>query len=267
MPEGDTIFRAAVRLRAVMSGQTICRAEGVAERVNLDRVTGRRVEAIEARGKHLLIHLDDAHAIHSHLGMDGSWHVYPLDSRWPGRLGRRRPELVLELARSVCVCFAPKTLELLSPIAIRRHAYLTRLGPDLLAERFCMDEALARLRTMPALPIGEAVMNQTLVCGIGNVYKSEILFLERIDPFQPLDQLADDQLRRLLERARRLMRRNLTDAHRSTRFGRDGPRLWVYGREREPCLECGTPICVRRQGDLGRITFWCPVCQPQRSAS
>jgi endonuclease-8 len=193
--------------------------------------------------------------------MDGSWHVYPLDERWPGRVGRRKPELVLQLARSVCVCFEPKTLELLSENDIRRHRYLTRLGPDLLAERFDRDEALRRLRARPQLPIGEAVMNQTLVCGIGNVYKSEILFLERISPFIALDQLSDEQLTRLLERARRLMRRNLEDPRRSTRFGRDGPRLWVYGRVSDRCLVCGAMICTRRQGDLGRITFWCPSCQ------
>jgi endonuclease-8 len=261
MPEGDTIFRAAARLRPVLSGQTIIRATGASPQLDASRLEGCQVQATAARGKHLLIHLDNAHAIHSHLGMHGSWHVYQRDSVRPETLRRRVPDLALELAASVCVCLAPKTLEILSDRAIRRHPYLSRLGPDLLGENFDVGQLIPRLRVRPELAVGDAVMNQTLVCGIGNVYKSEVLFLERVNPFIHLEQLTDKQLIRLLSRARELMRRNVDGHRRTTRFGRDGQRLWVYRRQGERCLVCGTAIRMRRQGNLGRSTYWCPTCQ------
>ncbi|MCH5373990.1 MAG: formamidopyrimidine DNA glycosylase, partial [Planctomycetes bacterium] len=162
---------------------------------------------------------------------------------------------------AVCVCFFPKTLELLSETRLRRHPYLSRLGPDLLAETSDDDEILRRFRLHQRRAIGEAVMDQTIVCGIGNVYKSEVLFLCHLDPFLPVHHFSDDQLRGLIHRSRQLMSKNLQGYPRRTRFGLDGNRVWVYGRAGKPCLVCGARIQIRRQGDLGRTTYWCPTCQ------
>ena len=159
------------------------------------------------------------------------------------------------------VCFTPKILEYLSETRLRRHSWLARLGPDILAEEFDEEEVLRRLRAVALAPIGEAVLDQTAVCGIGNVYKSEILFLEGIDPFARVSTLDEERARRLLRECRRLMRRNLEGYPRRTRLGRDGARQWVYRRSGEGCSKCGTKVRMRRQGDLGRSTYYCPECQ------
>lgn len=261
MPEGDTLFRIARTLRPIMREQTIQAARRGRDwfRIDADSFVGRVVTEVEARGKHLLIHLDDGRAIHSHLGMTGSWHVYHPGQPW--LKPERRAALVFELAEWTIVCFSPKSLETLSPMGLRQQSYLRNLGPDLLSPDFDEEAALARYRFHGELPIGEAVMDQTLACGIGNEYKSEILFLERLDPFRPVEQMSDEQVLSLLRRARWLMRRNLRGGPRQTRFGHGKARVWVYGRAGEECYECGTAIQMRRQGDLGRSTYWCPACQ------
>ena len=278
MPEGDTIYRTAVRLRAVMEGKRIKAVRGRDPALDTATLSGEEVTEIEARGKHLLIHTSSEQTIHSHMGMTGSWHLYQQGQTW------QKPEkwaaLVLEMqlavkpqtapgstetSPSVAVCFSPKTLELLSATGLRRHPYLGRLGPDILATHFEPSEMVPRFRSHDRVPIGEAVMNQTILCGIGNIYKSEILFLRRIDPFCRVSDLADQQLTELVALARKLMRRNLSGHLRQTRFTGDGARLWAYGRSGKPCLECGQRIQTRRQGTLGRITFWCPNCQSSPS--
>jgi endonuclease-8 len=231
-----------------------------AEQLEAELLRQRRVENIEPRGKHLLMHLDDGSAIHSHMGMTGSWHVYLAGQPW--RKPRRFAALELVMSNQVhIVCFTPKTLEVLSPDGLRRHPWLNRLGPDLLDVEADMDEIVRRFRTQGAATLGEAVMNQSVVCGIGNIYKSESLFTCRLSPFTRVDQCSDDQLRQWMLRAQRLMRRNLSGHVRRTRTGRDGSSKWVYGRLGEPCLECGELIQMRRQSDLGRSTYYCPQCQ------
>lgn len=258
MPEGDTIYRTAVVLRQAMLEQRIVDAQ--AKQLQSDALRNRVVQRVEPRGKHLLMHLDDGSAIHSHMGMTGSWHVYLLNQPW------RKPSewamLTLTLANdSVVVCFTPKTLEHLSVDGLRRHHWLKRLGPDLLDPDVDLDEVLRRLRTQGSRPLGEAIMNQSVVCGIGNVYKSECLFVCRLCPFQTVAEYTDEQLMQLMHRARRQMRTNLSGHVRRTRTGRDGPGKWAYGRSGEPCLECGELIQMQRQGELGRSTYYCPRCQ------
>jgi endonuclease VIII len=259
MPEGDTIFRTAARLRPVLEGRCIDAADCRVPQLGADALAGRVIAAVEARGKHLLIHLDDGRVIHSHLGMHGAWHIYRLGQPW--QKPARQAALCLRVPETECVCFNPKTLELLSETAFRRHPHLHRLGPDLLADKLDEAEVLRRFRTGPLRPIGEAVMDQTIVCGIGNVYKSEVLFLCRIDPFVAVGQLGDDRLVELIQCARQLMSKNLRGDPRRTRFRLDGERVWVYGRAGKACFTCGAPVQIRRQGDLGRTTFWCPACQ------
>jgi endonuclease-8 len=259
MPEGDTIYRTAAQLRQVVDGQLIRATGGRTRLPEVSQLVGARIVATHARGKHLLLNLDSGQTIHSHLGMTGSWHSYAPAQPWlkPARLA----ELVLELPNAAVVCFSPKTLEILSATALRRHPHLTQLGPDLLEPDFDSDAALCRFRSYAATAIGEAVMNQTIVCGIGNVYKSELLFLERVNPFCQVGQLSDTQLGQLIHHARSLLRRNLGGQPRRTRFGRDGHRVWVYGRSGQACFVCGTRIRMQHQGDLGRSTYWCPECQ------
>lgn len=259
MPEGDTIHRTANALRPWLIGETIQRAWGWDDWIDAPSIAGRVVLAIEARGKHLLLHLDDGRTVHGHSGMTGSWHIYPHGEPW--QKPRRRAALVLETSRLSVVFFNPKTLELLTSAEFRRHNYLARLGPDLLAETLDLSEVARRFRRANRKPIGEAVMDQTLCCGIGNIYKSELLFLQNIDPFSPVADLDDDALLDLFELARDLMQYNLQGPKRTTRFEGDGGKLWVYGRSGQPCFLCGTEVNISRQGDLGRTTYWCPQCQ------
>jgi endonuclease-8 len=262
MPEGDTIFRTAATLRGVIEGATIRHAGGRSETIDLASLAECTLANIEARGKHLLMHLDDGRAIHSHMGMTGSWHTYAPHEAW--QKPAHWAEITLIFEGVTAVCFTPKLLELLTPDGLRRHPWLTRLGPDILATSFDQATALARMRVHNATAIGEAVMNQTIVCGIGNVYKSELLFVTGVHPRTKVGELDDGELVELIERARKLMRRNLSGFRRITRFRGDSQKQWVYGRAGEPCLTCGTAIEITRQGDLGRVTFWCPHCQKPR---
>jgi endonuclease-8 len=259
MPEGDTILRTAARLRPLLQGRAVVAARTTASDFPADSLVGRTVTSVEARGKHLLIHTDDSRTIHSHLGMHGAWHVYRPDEPW--QKDEQRAALVIQTDESVCVCFHPKLLELLSSTRLRRHPHLSRLGPDLLADGLNEDEILRRFRIHDPTPIGEAVMNQTIVCGIGNVYKSEVLFLAKVNPFVAVAELTDDALLRIVHTAKKWMTKNLLGYPRRTRFSLDGARLWVYGRRGKACLTCGQRIRLSRQGDLGRTTFWCPGCQ------
>jgi endonuclease-8 len=265
MPEGDTLFRVAEVLRGVLQGSKITLAttgHNPRDAGTLDpsALVDQAVTDVEARGKHLLIHLADGSAVHSHLGMTGSWHTYLRGERW--RKPARRAALAIEndAGRQV-VCFTPKTLELLSATALRRHRWLSQLGPDILASSLNTDEIVRRFRALDDSPLGVAIMHQMVVSGIGNVYKSEVLFLERHNPFAPVRALSDEQLVALIERCRTLMRKNLSGRPRTTRFGRDGSRKWVYGRHGQRCFECGGEISLQRQGDLGRSTYYCQHCQ------
>jgi endonuclease-8 len=258
MPEGDTIHRTATRLRSVLPGQVLTLVRGQPP-LALDRLTGTTVTGVEARGKHLLIHATDGWTLHSHMGMTGSWHLYRPGEAW--QKPAHRAQAVLETAAWLAVCFTPKTLELLTRTQLKRHVYLQHLGPDILVEPLAVPEIIERFRRHDTRPLGEAVMDQSIVCGIGNIYKSELLFLERLNPFEPVTQCSQQQLAALVERAHSLMRINLDNAARRTRFRPDGRRFWVYGRHGQACFVCGQKITVQRQGDLGRSTYYCPGCQ------
>lgn len=260
MPEGDTIFRTARTLGRVLEGREITRVDGNRRDLLEADLVGRRVATSEARGKNLLLHLDDGRVVYSHMGMKGSWHVYRSGEAW--RRPARLAALALENHKFVAVCFTPPTLELLSERAVARHRVLSRLGPDLLASTFDRRAAARRFAQRPELPIGEALMNQTLACGIGNVYKSEVLFVCATSPFTRVGELPAGRLEELLDRARELMLANLDDSTRRTRNALDGEPLWIYGRAGKACRRCRGTVKVRRQGDLGRTTYYCESCQP-----
>ncbi len=267
MPEGDTLYRIANKLRPVLVDQVITDAKAWEVRrgpsIDAESLVGKRVTAVEAIGKHLLVTFEDRRVIHSHLGMTGSWHVYAHDEPW--RKPAQRAALRLGTESHVVVNFSPKLIEIASRSRVLGDSYLQRLGPDMMKRELDYQFALARLRVHNRTPIGEAVMNQTIVAGIGNVYKSESLFLCRFDPWRQVGKIGDASLLDYLQQTHQLMRKNRRGGMRMTRFAVDGVHKWVYGREGEPCLVCGTQIRMRRQGDQARSTYWCPRCQKQSS--
>lgn len=259
MPEGDTIFRVASRLRPVLDGRCVVDVQGSRYFHRTEALQGHCVSGIESRGKHLLIHFDNDRTLHSHLGMHGSWRV----TRSSARVRRSNPHtaVVLMTDHHRIVCVRPQVFELLSGKDLLRHKWLNRLGPDLLGPAPDQAQIIDRFRASNAQPIGEVVMDQAVVCGIGNVYKSEVLFLEGINPLAPVQDLSDDQIVALVQTAVRLLRRNVTMAKRTTRFRSTGPRVWVYGRGGEHCLRCDATIRTMRQGTQARSTWYCPDCQ------
>ncbi|MEO8430215.1 MAG: DNA-formamidopyrimidine glycosylase family protein [Acidobacteriota bacterium] len=260
MPEGDTIFRAARTLARALDGKTVLRFRADFPAAG---IPGRTVSRVEARGKHLLMHFDDGRALHSHMGMTGSWHIYRPGERW--RKSERSARAVLETEDFVAVCFSAPLVELLSRDALARHPSLSRLGPDLLRPEFEVGAAASRLRERGDAAIGEALLHQGSVAGIGNIFKSEALFVCRLNPFVPVGKMAPEDVDRVVAEARRLMSASVEGQSRRTRESPAGPRYWVYRRSGQPCLACGAAIRMRRQGDAGRSTYWCPRCQAEKS--
>jgi endonuclease-8 len=274
MPEGDTIFRTAQVLRGVLQGETVLAARGRPGGVQLERVVGSRVERVESAGKHLLMSFSNGLTLHTHMRMDGEWHRYRQGERW--WRDASRAVAIIEVPRGVAVCFDAPTVELVETRALPLHPGLRRLGPDLASDDFRTDDALQRL-LRPELAdgaIGEALLDQRVAAGVGNVFRSEICFIERVDPFAPVSGLPQDTLRRLLDTARQLLRANVGGPGRTTtpdllggQPGSAGPRspggrLWVYGRAGRPCRRCGTMILTTVRGTtLARRVYWCPSCQ------
>lgn len=254
MPEGDTLHRTAARLRPALVGAEL-------RRFDAPRLTGPRprlgesIVAVEAVGKHLMVRFGGGVVLQTHLRMTGSWHLYAPGERWrkPAHLAR----VVIEVPEAVAVCFS-------APV-VRTHLgereateAVAHLGPDLCRADADLDEAAARMAAVdPETEIGVVLLDQRVAAGIGNVYKSEVLWALRVDPFAHVGSLDETLRRDLIETAARLLRANLTTTRRTTVPG----GLAVYGRTRRPCRRCGTPIRARRQGEQARTTYWCPRCQ------
>jgi endonuclease-8 len=272
MPEGDTLHRSAAGLRPHLVGQRVVSARGPVPGPQLHRVVGATITAVDALGKNLLIRFDNGLELRTHLRMTGSWHRYRPGERW--RRAPARARLVLETADAVAVCFDCPTIEMFEQRAEGLHPALGRLGPDLLASDFDASDAHRRLRdpSRASRSIAEALLDQRALAGIGNVYKSETLWLERVSPFVPVAEVDDETLDRLVETARRLLVANVDRRRRGAeRITTDavpsaaGQRVWVYGRRARPCRRCGTLIRATTQGtDLPRTTYWCPSCQEDR---
>lgn len=259
MPEGDTLFRTAHVLRQAIGGRVVTGFRSPLPAFRDVDLVGCTVANIEARGKNLLIHFDSGQVIYSHLRMEGSWHIYRPGEKW--QRPERQARVVIETEAFVAICFNAPVVELLTEKGVQRHPTLSRLGPDLLKDDFSVDEALKGLRTRNDAPIGEAVMRQDTMAGVGNVYKSEVLFLCKANPFVAVKEYSDHDLKEIIVKVRDLMRQNTGGGERTTRHSLDGGRLWVYGRSGQRCRKCGTTIRMRRQGMEGRSTYWCPQCQ------
>lgn len=283
MPEGDTLFRTAVTLRKALLGKTVERFEssvGSVRTVNENYpVSGRQISAVEARGKNLLVTFDGPSSchverqggsvvpapipvlvLHTHLRMTGSWHIYRPGEVW--QKPTKYAKVVLHTSDFVVPCFSAPVVELLTQRQLDQHPSLTQLGPDTMTVEFDRAIALARIRSYPDVEIGVAIMNQRSVAGIGNIYKSEVLFVQRLSPFRKVGELNESILAGLLTEAHHLMRANQHRGERRTMFGlKESDRLWVYGRGDLPCRVCGEVIRVRRQGLDARTTYFCPRCQ------
>ena len=276
MPEGDTIHRAAQTLHRALAGQRVVRFESVLPaltRIHEDSpLTGQTIQAVAARGKHLLMQFSGGQTLRTHMRMNGSWHIYRPGERW--QRPRRDMRIVVATDRFEAVGFNIPVAEFIDSSRIRKHDELRRLGPDLLGEQFDRAEAIRRLSARADTAAGDALLNQRVVAGIGNVYKAEVLFACGVNPFTLVRELSAEQASCLIDTALKFLRMNVsgTLAPMTTYRGyrkttrRDDPRerLWVYGRARLPCRRCGTPVRVKKQGSDARLTYWCPRCQPAK---
>lgn len=264
MPEGDTVHKIANFLAPRLEGRVMVEVR-MADAAGARRCAGRRVTGVLARGKHLYIGFEGGQALRSHLGMYGSWHFYAPDEAW--RKPRRQASLVVATADEVFVCFNAKEVELVRSPSVRERIVHTRLGPDLIADGAGMEGIVRRARDIleeDAL-LADVLLDQRVASGIGNVYKSEVLFLECWSPRTQLGDLSDADLARCFATAADLLRKNLGGGRRVTRFDKDGAgRLWAYGRRGRPCLRCDGRIVSKRQGRHHRSTYWCPACQTRR---
>jgi endonuclease-8 len=237
--------------------------------VQLERVVGARVESVEARGKHLLIAFDDGLTLHTHLGLHGSWHRYRRGEPW--RRPASRAVAVLETDQSVAVCFDAPTVELLETRAVEIHPALRRLGPDVAQDDVDVEAAVRRLRSLGDVAVGDALLDQAAVAGLGNVYRSELCFIERVNPFRPVSAVSDEALRAMLERGAKLVRANSGGGARVTTTAGTPGNTFVYGRRGRPCHRCGARIAsatVRgREDGRPRRVYWCPACQPPSPAA
>jgi endonuclease-8 len=261
MPEGDTVWLAARRMHDALAGRTLTKTDFRVPQLATVDLTGQTVQEVVSRGKHLLTRIGADLTLHTHFKMDGSWHLYRHGERWKGGPGHQ-VRVLLETNEWQAVGFRLPVVELL-----RRGdeaEAVGHLGPDLLGPDWDLDEAVRRLRARPERPIGEALLDQRNLAGIGNVYKMEVLFLQGVSPWTPVGTVGD--LPRLVGRAQLLLEHNRHEpAQVTTGDTRRGRQHWVYGRGGQPCRRCGTTILVEGQGDPAyeRVTFWCPNCQPE----
>ena len=261
MPEGDVVWRLSRRLDQALAGRALTRSDFRVPRFATTDLTGRAVREALARGKHLLIRVDGGVTIHTHLRMDGSWRIKPAGRPPPPD---HRVRLVLENVDWQAVGYLLGVVEVLA--TAREDHVVGHLGPDLLGPDWDQAEAVRRLSSLPDRPVGEALLDQRNLAGIGNVYKAEVLFLRGISPWRPVGTI--DDLESLVQLARRLLDANKDRSGQVTTGNTArGQETWVYGRAGRACRRCGATVLADSGAGPGipaaeRLTFWCPVCQP-----
>jgi endonuclease-8 len=276
MPEGDTIFRAARTLNRALAGGTVTRFESVfphLTRVDHDQpLRGRVVERVESRGKHLLMWLSGNLVLRTHMRMNGSWHLYRPGERW--QRPHHEMRIVIATPTFEAIAFSVPVAEFLTAADVGRQADLRELGPDPLSDTFAAEDAVTRIAARGDVEVAEALLDQRAIAGIGNIYKSEILFACHVNPFTPVRELDPDTIAGLVATGAKLLRANVAEGSGSGIVTYTGPRrttgradpsarLWVYGRAGKPCRRCGTPISRRKHGANARSTYWCERCQPR----
>jgi len=250
MPEGDTVFRTAAKLREALQGKTLTRCDIRVPRYATVDLTGYPVDEVLARGKHLFIRVGPA-SIHSHLKMDGSWRISPRG------VHDHKIRILLQTSDVTAVGVDLGVLEILDRQTDMEA--VVHLGPDLLGEDWNPQQAAANLAAEPDRPLAQALMDQRNLAGIGNIYCNELCFLFGRLPTSPVSALADPE--RIVSRARDMLWANRSRQARTTTGNtRQGQALWVYGRSGRPCRRCGTPI-RRSDESEDRISYWCPSCQ------
>lgn len=276
MPEGDTLSRIAVALRPYLAGRVVKAARARLPGPQVSRIVGQKIDAVDAVGKNLLIRFDGGLELRTHLGLHGSWHRYRPGETW--RRPASRAALVIEVPGAVAVCFDAPVVELFEARSEPVHPVLSTLGPDLLEADADLGDAVRRLLdpSRAEAEIGDALLDQRAVAGLGNVYKSEILFMERVSPFARLRALDQPTLERILSTAREQLQANARPDAAAGRTTTVDPRtgaklapsrLWVYDRAGRPCHRCGTLIRSTQQGaEVPRTTYWCPSCQADAEA-
>ena len=262
MPEGDVVWRTARQLHAALAGRALTRSDFRVPRYATTDLAGRAVIETVSRGKHLLTRVEGSVTVHTHLRMDGSWRISPAPA-YPPRDHRVR--LVLANDEWQAVGYQLGVVEVLR--TDREHQAVGHLGPDLLGPDWDQDEAVRRLMNQPDRPIAEALLDQSNLAGIGNLYKAEVLFLRGVSPRRPVGEAGD--LGAMVELARRLLEANKDRVGQVTTGNpARGQETWVYGRASRLCRRCSTRILAEGYGSYGnatgeRITFWCPSCQPE----
>lgn len=276
MPEGDTIFRTARAMGRALLGKPITGFHSnypLLTRFHDDTpISGQTVDRVESRGKWLLIHFSGGATLVTHMLMKGSWHLYRHGDRW--RMPSHDMRIVLENRAYQAVAFNVPVARFYTPEALARE---TRIPPplsDILSEDFDSAAAATRLRSYAQEEIGDVLLHQQVLAGVGNVFKSEVCFVEGVNPFCLVSALSGRQVAGLIRTAQRLVEANVLEdsgntivthrgrQRRTTHINRPQESLWVYGRSGLPCRRCGDPICHRLQGPDARPTFWCQTCQP-----
>jgi endonuclease-8 len=262
MPEGDSVYRFAALLHGALAGKRIvaARAHGPGPSPQAGRLVGVTCTGARAQGKNIIISFENGLALRGHLRMYGTWHVYQPGEAW--RFPERDARLVLQVHDAVAVNFHAPVIELLEERAVPLHRPIATLGPDLLDEAFDADDVLRRFR-QPAhanRTIGDAIMDQRIMAGVGNIWKHETLFRCRINPWRTIAELDDDAIRGIIETARNLL---LASVHKANSFGlTHRPKMFVYMRAGQPCFRCHVRLRRARQAEDIRFTAWCPECQP-----
>ena len=264
MPEGDTVWLAAKRMHAALGGRPLTRFDLRVPKLATADLTGATVTDVLARGKHMLIRFDRGLTLHSHFRMDGSWRLHRPGERWRGGGPAYQVRAVLANADWEAVGYRLHDLALVP--ATEEDRLVGHLGPDILGPDWDADEAARRLVADPDRAIGDALLDQRVLAGVGNLYKNEALFLAGVSPWTPAGKVRD--VPKVVATAHRLMRANRDHPEQTTTGSlRRGEQHWLYGRGGRPCLRCGTPIRVSEQHpedrpEYGRVTYWCPHCQP-----
>jgi endonuclease-8 len=275
MPEGDTIFRAARALHRALAGQRVTGFESVLpklSRVDFDSgIVGRTIEKVESHGKWMRVNFSGRLILLTHMLMSGSWHIYRPGEAWQKRAIDMR--IVIKTEKIWAVAFNVPIAEFHTTDTLRHRDGFRKLGQDVLATDFDPAQAVKSLRAHGDLEVGVALLTQSIMAGLGNVFKSEVCFACGINPFRRIGSLHADEVACLVSTARKFMLANVaetsgdqivtyTGMRRTTGRINTEERLWVYGRRNEPCRECGTAIESRKQSEDARTTFWCPQCQP-----
>jgi endonuclease-8 len=284
MPEGDTIYRAARALQKAIGGKVVTAFDtGFATLANVNDntpIVSRTVERVEARGKWCLIFFSGDLILVTHMLMSGSWHIYRTGEKW--WMGRSRMRVAITCGDYQAVAFNVPIAEFHTARSLERNSQVPKLGPDILADEFSIEGGVRALRdraaSHPEDEIAVVLLNQRVMAGLGNVYKSEVAFAAGVNPFRQMRTITEREMQAMVETSHKYMKANVLDAgprgasgegivtytgpRRTTRAMDRSDRVWVYGRQGQECRRCGTLVMMRKQGEQARSTYWCPSCQP-----